>query len=694
MIAKINELKNLTQQSEVKSICESAIAAFSSVIYNNVSPDAKFEIERVATENLFESLKKYKTEPVVNKWLENQSRLYALKNVGVRSAINSLSVTEGKTNKALMSVLEDFKERLEDTHEVLLYEAFISAVQPMAYFDQVNTAISTIEDRVKKYKTDIDIAKIIETMKDTKSNYLVPLIEDVVEDYIKNKNDQTKSFVKETLIKFSYDPFIRDIISLVTLDAQNLQLEYASGACDITKVYSPIIYISESEAVFNIKGTYYIKKSNNISKLNEQSISKLDAEFKAICEVINRPEVEVGDKDIKVYMGANKAVINENGVVINNLPVGNEEYKLAVEQSLLRGDTEFYAVVEALRRNFSEIAELNFAKRVFLKEDVDYAADVFKLRDNVFITTHDNVNNKTTLYRNVNPIQAKQIMMEHLRYDVSRLFENLLPAEEKILIEIEETKKEYDDYINLLEAKKEQFENNLYNSEVTDAVFEMLEEELAEIKKEYKEYLLLIEEYIRPKIELEKEPVEESVTVTIDVNGKKYTVPIPQEAEKGEEPAGAEVGGTEVGAEDLTNKAASAITFDDDKSEMISDEPSVPEDEVDLGVETIEDEADKAEEEKEGEEEEGEAIDSDETDTEEKTPEATNAEEAGEEGEEETMDLEPGEKKPKKKKEGEEDEEEEKKESVETIPFVKESTTKKRVFLKKKKKPIEECDMK
>ena len=686
MIAKLSELKNLTQQTEVKSICESAIAAFGSTIYNNVSPDAKLEIERVATENLFESLKKYRKEKIVNDWLETQSRLYAIKNIGVRNAINSLTVSEGKTNKSLLYVLEDFREKLEDTSEVLLYESFIDAMQGYRYFPDVNTSISAIEDRVKKYKTDIDISKIIETMKETKSNYLVPLIEDVVNDYIKNKNEQTKSFVKEALIKFSYDPFVRDIINLVTVDATNLQLEYASGACDITKVYSPIIYISESEAVFNIKGTYYIKKSNNISKLNEQSIEKLDSEFRDICEVINRSEVEVSDKDIKVYMNTNKAVINENGVIINDRNIGNEEYKLAVEQSLLRGDTEFYAVVEALRRNFNEIAEINFAKRVFLKEDVDYAADIFKLRDNVFITTHDNLNHKSTLYRNVNPIQAKQIMMEHLRYDVSKLFESLLPAEEKILLEIEETKKEYSDYIELLESRKKQFAENPYNKELTTAVVEALNEELEEIKNEYKDYLILIENYIRPKADLSNVQIDESVTVTIDVNGKKYTVPIPSEGENGEEPASAEVAGTEVGAEDLTNKAASAITFNDQDSETISDNPTVPEDEVDLGVETIEDEADKAEEEKEKEgEEEETSVDSDETDTEEKQEDATNKEEA-EDGEEETIDLEGGEEgeEKEKKKKKKSDDEEKTEESLQT-PIVKESTTKKRVFLKKKK---------
>jgi phosphotransferase system enzyme I (PtsI) len=60
--------------------------------------------------------------------------------------------------------------------------------------------------------------------------------------------------------------------------------------------------------------------------------------------------------------------------------------------------------VQYLKENFDEIAEVEFVKRVYLKENCNYAADVFKLRENICITTYDPANNKVTFYRNINPI--------------------------------------------------------------------------------------------------------------------------------------------------------------------------------------------------------------------------------------------------------------------------------------------------
>jgi hypothetical protein len=176
-------------------------------------------------------------------------------------------------------------------------------------------------------------------------------------------------------------------------------------------------------------------------------------------------------------------------------------------------------------------------------------------------------------------------MLEHLHYDISRLFEGLLPEEEKILEEIEETKKDYRDYIKLLEDKMEQFKADTFNSELNTQVIGALQEELDEVQNEYKDYLAKAEKYTRP--------LGEAITITVDVDGKKYTVPIPKE---GEEVSGnGEEAGTEVGKDDMDTEPASAVTFDDDQTELLGDTPTIATDTVNLGGDQAEAEADKAE---------------------------------------------------------------------------------------------------
>jgi len=591
MITRINQLMSNTKIAEVKSLCESTINAISSVIYNGVTSTARREIENFSIENLFEGLSKYKNDEVINKWLTTEKRLFAIKNLGVRKAINALQESDVKDHDTIASILEDYKEKLEFYPEVTLYEGFISALSGFNYLPAVKTELNAMSDRVKTYKNDIDITKILEAMKQTKSNYLLPLIETYVNDYLTNKTEQTKHMLKEALIKFSYDPFVRDLINIISLDATELQLEYASGNCGITeKLYSPIIYLGESETLFNIKGTYYIRKGNNINKLASSELSKLDPAFTSLCEIVNDSRVVIGKKDIEVYIGKDTAVINESGIAVNGKAISdiNNVHELA----RMTGNIEIYELSENLKNNFDEIVEIDFCKRVFLNENENVAADVFKLRDNIFITTFDPINNKNTFYRNINPIQAEKVMMEHLRYDVSNAFKDILPNKSRILDQIRETKKEYVTYIQELESKIEQYSE--LNNDTSKNVVKALTEELDEVKADYIDYNNEIEKYTRP--------LDEDLTITIqdDQTNQTHTVTVPtdqlssDQAAKGE---GEDEAGTTVGDENISNGPASQITFNDDESELLTDEPTMPTDSVDMGAEDVE--ADAAEKEAE-----------------------------------------------------------------------------------------------
>jgi hypothetical protein len=153
MITKINQLKSLTDNAEVKALCESTINAISSAIYNNVSDEARFEIENYSLTNLFEGLERYPKDEVVNKWLKNQKRLYFIKNIGVRKAVNTLLEKEAKYDYTLAAILERFKEQLNNNvPEVLLYEDFISALSSYNVLPACHTELSAVAGQVEKYK--------------------------------------------------------------------------------------------------------------------------------------------------------------------------------------------------------------------------------------------------------------------------------------------------------------------------------------------------------------------------------------------------------------------------------------------------------------------------------------------------------------------------------------------------------------
>lgn len=584
MINKLNELKANSKTQFVKELCESTINTLTSAIYNGVTNEAKREIERMSLENIFNKLSDVKNDNYVTEWVNNQKRVYSVKNIGVRSAINSIRESEGKYDVALRSLMENFDEKLQNTPEVLLYEEFVSSVQNYSWINSVSESIKKIQETVSKYKSDIGISTVIELMKTTRSNYLVPLIEDVVNNYMANKNEQTKSILKETLVKFSYDPFVRDILNLVTDEAVSLQLEYSSGNAVIESVYSPLKYLGDNEVLFNVKGSFYIKKGNNINKVKNSAVKNIDENFRTLCDAINQPWVDISKNDIKVYMGKDSAVITESGIVINSKKMSDDEFNYSKESAKLIGNEQFFSTVTSLKENFNEIAEVEFVKRVALKDDSSYAADVFKLRENVCVTTYDPVNNKTTFYRNINPIQAEKVMMEHMRFDVSSAFKDLLPNKERILNQISETKKSYVTYINELNDKAKSL-LGMPRTENVRMALDAINEEIEIMKSEYKDYINRTENYTS---------ISEGVTVTVDVDGTKYTVPIPQPTSPARGESSDTVAGTEIKS-DNNVEPSSQITFDSDKSELLGDNPTIDSDKVDLGVDDIEAAADAAE---------------------------------------------------------------------------------------------------
>jgi len=166
MITKINDLKTSCNDSTVKSLCESALTSLTSLMYNNVSKDAKDEIERVTIDNLFSKLEKIDTK-VVNEWLSNQKRIYAVKNLGVKNAIRNLLESECKYNDTLNSIIIDFKTQTENIPEVLLYESFNGVLSSLSYIPSVSKNLTVINENVSKYKNDVEISKILESMKVT-----------------------------------------------------------------------------------------------------------------------------------------------------------------------------------------------------------------------------------------------------------------------------------------------------------------------------------------------------------------------------------------------------------------------------------------------------------------------------------------------------------------------------------------------
>jgi hypothetical protein len=471
------------------------------------------------------------------------------------NTIKSILKKNTTNNEGLKAFCEQYIQALNaGKAEEVLYESFISGVSHWNHLSAVDTELSALNDRISKYQQEVNLKKILKIMESTGSYYIVPLIEGCVVDYIANKTMANKSVLKQRLQAFEYDPFVRDILNIVMHD-QSLEanvylgesLESVNNYVHTEKVFSPVKYIKENECVFNVKGTYYNRKGNTITKLSKSSIENLDESFKTLCNLINHPAVSIDDlsNTIAIYEGKDSAKISESSIILNGNEVTVNEIDNIAHMSNLMNENKqgFYAAVKMINEKFDEIAYIDFVKRVAMNESNGKTVDVFRIKNNLFVATNDVKLGSSTFYRNVNPIQCRSYINEHMSLNVSSLFEDILPNQKAILEGVEEAKKEYETYIEELKNKKKEFEAMRGECEGADAdidkAISIIDDDIADMEKDYEKYKKDAEQYMTgDDADAEKETPDD-VAANYGTTATEEPTESPEDMEVpiGEEPA-------------------------------------------------------------------------------------------------------------------------------------------------------------
>lgn len=456
-------------------------------------PNKKDDLLSKFSNFLDENLKEETNKPLNLSSIDNGIKLV--------ESIDNILAKEGSNNQ-LVSFVTQYKNAIADgCREEMLYETFTQGLGQFGYLRAVDTELSALKERIGKAKQNIDLTKILEIMNNTTSYYIVPLIESDIVDYMKEKTPNKRVLLIHHLNTFQHDPYVRQIINCVNLDNElpglmvSESLEYgANTKAHTEKVYSPVQYIRENECVFNVNNTFYIKKGNHVSKLAKDNIGSLNESFVALCQLVNDPRVEITDDFIMLYHKNNVVKINESEAIINGAAPESKESLRRLNEMYVKYDnydTELYVMSSLLLENFNKIAEVPFVKHISLNESEDLSLDLFKIKNNIFITTHNNVLRQHTFYRNVNPIQCANIINEHLNIEAEALFEDLMPNQDKIKKGLKETKEAYEERIKALKEKKEELESVMSEADDEESIKAALadiDSDIKDTEKEYKEW--------------------------------------------------------------------------------------------------------------------------------------------------------------------------------------------------------------
>ncbi len=430
--------------------------------------------------------------------------------INLSEHINNIRHSDASSNQRLMEVINLYSNAInQGAYEERLYETFLQNVSKFNYLLPVSKAMKSIVEKVDSKREEITLTKILEEMKDDHSSFIyVDLIQEDVARYVKEPNAINRVQLRNALMPYASDPYINEMFNVIYSDNSRRANELTEKALNIkdqiniirenatvSNIYTPVQYVKENEAIFNVNGQFYVKKGNNITVLDEKYVDELDERFVELCRLVNDPHVEINEDNIILHGNDKYATIYEGYVDLYGHKESRESLRNLREMCMKYDDydTNFYIMCSCLLENFNNIAKIDWAKHVTLNENNNINADLFRLDQNIFIATHNDAIGQHTFYRNVNPIFCKNKLNEHMGINVSSLFSDLLPSQDKIILKLNETKNQYEDSIEKYEDMIDKLNKALEsasdeNKEKLEKAISDAEEKLDDIKAEYKEW--------------------------------------------------------------------------------------------------------------------------------------------------------------------------------------------------------------
>jgi len=492
---KIEELQLKTTSTAVYNACSEALRKME----NNKAYVAVNEstLEGTILTNLLESInntdiKDSAASSFVSE-KEFETREQSLSSMGIAETFKTLSDADIAKHPAFSYAFGKIVAESANKPEWKVIESVIAVLTPFNWEPLVNEKLKVLVENADKFREDIQIHKIVEGMKSSNSRYLYTGIVAPLESYLKNRTSADRVSLMEAASKFLFDTNMKALYNFLGESQRSFHIAATDNSCSINNIYSPVS-IAESCEYFVAEGKVYKKEGKTISVANEKEFNSLPSSFKAVADILSWPNITISEGAIKIWAGDKKIEIveeNFNPVIsINGAKVSKEN----VHRSFLNSgvfkmnENSVISAITILAENWSSIFEMDFAKSITSKSDANKKMTVFFVGENIFINKVNTLLKEDVFYTNCNATQTKNLVMEHMKFDISSSFSNLLNEEEKQLSEAKALKNEYLQAITMLNDRKSRLESTPAKIRETAEVKELilaLDEEISHLKEEY-----------------------------------------------------------------------------------------------------------------------------------------------------------------------------------------------------------------
>jgi hypothetical protein len=515
---KIQELQKKTSSDTVRKACEEALAKLNKNEAFVPVNEAEFEsevlnslLESVQTVDTMNELSKEKSSGFSQDLIDArelldeaariaaekkfEERAYSMKDMGVSAVFESLENCAIANYPAFSYAFQKLKASCAGQPDWKVVESVIFTLEPFSWDPTVKQSLYRLGENVDKLKEDLQVHRIVENLKNSRSSYLYVSIAESLEAYMKTRSSADRVSLMEKASQFIFDPHMKSLYNFLGESERSFHVQASDNSVSIHRIYSPIS-LSEACEYFVADNKVFKKFENTISEATQDEFEALPKSFKAVAEVLSWENITVLESAIKIYSGDKIVEIyEENGsakIKVNGKPVNREDFHRVYMNSGVFRMSESNAInaVYAITENWNSIFEIDFAKTLRSKANPEKTATIFFLGENIFINKENRSLKESVLYSNCNAVQAKNLVMEHMKFDISESFRELLTKEEVELVRIKEQKEDYLQAIEHLTSRKSMLENtsaDVRENEAVKSLIEAIVEEINALKQEFAE---------------------------------------------------------------------------------------------------------------------------------------------------------------------------------------------------------------
>jgi hypothetical protein len=470
--------------------------------------------------NISESLKEVaEKDPSAKAFLDSQ----AVNNLGVYESILSLKGTGIYEHPNVKILCEKFTHLLKNnnTPEFLLAEAFVQELQNFNWDNKVKAAVEAIKENIASLRPEIEVSKALYSIeKNAGSDFYSPVTESLNK-WLISENKSVALLSKE-ISRWSFNPTVRNLVNTLSLmesSESKLSIPVNNGNSSVRKVYSPV-HVAGGKTVFTIGNNVFEGNSEGIKRLSNVEYASLPEEFRSLLESFYSPMVKINESGLSFYVGNSSFKIVEESDSVSIYSKDNKinfsdktqlAKQIALEISGSLGVNESKAVSDIINlyENFSNVVELDFAKRLESKVFEGVAVNLIKWNSNLYLNRINEGMNENSLFQ-VNGTQATSMVKDLMKYDISEGLTEFLDGENRIKSIMLNDRKQIIDNIAIVENEINKISqamstNPLYeNSKEMVRAKHMLEQELSSLREKWAAVNEEIEKMESSSVEVEE----------------------------------------------------------------------------------------------------------------------------------------------------------------------------------------------